>query len=615
MADFETLNFPNDCRVWAWACTSLSNIEKMQIGTHISGFIDFVNQFRKKSSVYFHNLKFDGEFVINYLLHQGYEAVRDRNELHYRSFTTTISDQGQFYAITILNDNGTQVSLLDSLKKLPFKVKEIAKAFQLDMMKGSIDYDAFRSIEHVLTPEEIEYIKDDIRIVAESLVIQLDEGMTSMTVSKDCLQDYIETIGGETKFRNLFPVISREMYYSMKPAYGGGWTYVKESIAGKVVGKGMTFDYNSMYPAVMDEELLPIGYPVYFQGEYKPNKYYPLFIQKLACTFELKPDHLPTIQVKNDTRFKATEYLTSSRGEIVTLYLSNIDLQLFFDHYDVDLADCVFLEGYMFQAKQGMFENYITKHMYTKAHSKGALRLLAKLKLNGLYGKFGSELNVTGKTPYLKKDGSTGYRLKDKVSYVDDQGRTKWKTDPQLTEYNEGVYLPVAIFVTSYARNKIIRAAQKVYGRFCYADTDSIHITGWDVPESLDGHIHETKLGYLKKESMFVQAKFLRAKTYMEKICVKYELDEQGNKLKDRYGDYIHSEVDYGEHNALEWNVKCAGMDEQAKKHVTLDNFYIGSYIELPEEDKKLRPRHVKGGISFDKIDVNIRENIFSRSR
>lgn len=613
MADFETLNFPDDCRVWAWACTSLHNIEKMQIGTHIEGFIEFVNNLRKKSSIYFHNLKFDGEFVINYLLHNGYEPVRDRKDLHYRSFTTTISDQGQFYAVTILNDQGTQIALLDSLKKLPFRVKEIAKAFQLDMMKGSIDYDAFRSIEHVLTDEEIEYIKDDIRIVAESLKIQLDEGMTAMTVSKDCLQDYIETIGGETKFRNLFPVISRKMYESMKPAYGGGWTYVKKEIAGKVVGKGMTFDYNSMYPAVMDEELLPIGFPMYFKGKYKPNKYYPLFIQKISCSFELRKDHLPTIQIKGMDLFKSTEYLESSLGETVKIYLTNVELELFFEHYEVDPADVEYLEGYMFQAKQGMFEKYITKHMYTKAHSKGALRLLAKLKLNGLYGKFGSDINVTGKIPYLKKDGSTGYRLKDKVSYIDKNGKERWRTDPELTEYNEGVYLPVAIFVTSYSRNKIIRAAQKVYDRFCYADTDSIHITGWDMPESLEGHIHESKLGYLKKESMFVEAKFLRAKTYMENICVKYVLDEQGQKVKDRYGDYIKSEVDFGEHNAIEWNVKCAGMDEQAKKYVTLENFYIGSFIELPEKDKKLRPRHVKGGISFDKIDVNIRENIFSR--
>ena len=36
-------------------------------------------------------------------------------------------------------------------------------------------------------------------------------------------------------------------------------------------------------------------------------------------------------------------------------------------------------------------------------------------------------------------------------------------------------YTPVAAFATAYARDNIIRTASKCYGRFQYADTDSIH--------------------------------------------------------------------------------------------------------------------------------------------
>ena len=52
-------------------------------------------------------------------------------------------------------------------------------------------------------------------------------------------------------------------------------------------------------------------------------------------------------------------------------------------------------------------------------------------------------------------------------------------------EYKEGVYLPVASFITSYARRKTVMSAQKITDdyingisdlEFIYADTDSLHV-------------------------------------------------------------------------------------------------------------------------------------------
>lgn len=608
ICDFETLNLEDDCRVWAWASCSLFNTDRIELGTSIESFLAYLKSY-KKLTLFFHNLKFDSDFIINYLLHEGYEVVPEKRFLSPKSLTTTVSKMGQFYTVEVMFENGNRVTIFDSLKKLPFKVREIAKAFNLQMAKGSIDYDQFRPIDYILSPEEIDYIKKDVKIVAEALKVQYEEGMDGITVSKDCLNDYIATIGGENRFRNLFPVISLELFDDMKQAYRGGWVYVKDSIAGKMIGKGQTFDYNSMYPSVMDEKPLPFGMPVSFTGEYKFTASHPLYIQKLECEFEIKKNHLPMIQIKGQAEFKASEYLTSSQGTRVTLYLTNIDLKLFFDHYDV--LNPEYISGWMFKQQTGMFTKYITKHMFVKEKAKGAKRSLAKLKLNGLYGKFGSELNVTGKLPYLKSDGSTGYRLKSMVEVETLDGKTRMKEFKNLREYQEGVYLPIAIFTTSYARDKIIRASQKVYKRFCYADTDSIHITGLDTPEEMKPLIHESRLGYLKRESQFVRAKFLRPKTYIEEECVLYQYDENGEISKDEYGDDIYKEVDYGKHNATRMNVKCAGLDDQAKPYVTFKNFYIGSHIDVPEHAMKLRPKHVKGGTILEKKEINIREQMF----
>lgn len=81
-------------------------------------------------------------------------------------------------------------------------------------------------------------------------------------------------------------------------------------------------------------------------------------------------------------------------------------------------------------------------------------------------------------------------------------------------EQRDGVYLPCGVFITSYARYKTITSAQSVYDRFIYADTDSLHLVGTEIPDCLD--VDPVRLGAWKHESTFDHGKFLRAKTYVE---------------------------------------------------------------------------------------------------
>lgn len=610
ICDFETLNKVYDCRVWSWASCSLHKTDNIIIGDTIESFINYTSNM-KKSFIFFHNLKFDGGFIDNYLLNNGFSVVENKNELERGTFTATISSMGQWYTIDIMFENGSRCTIYDSLKKLPFKVKQIAKAFKMKIAKGEIDYDKFRPVGYQLSDNEIEYIKKDVKIVADALKIQYDEGMDSMTVSKDSLNDYIATIGGDNRFRNLFPMFSNELHENLKLAYRGGWVYVKEDIAGKEIGKGKTYDITSLYPSQMRYQLMPYGFPISFDGKYVTNKQYPLFIQHVQCEFELKKDHLPTIQMKGDRRFKASEYLKSSKGETLDLYLTNIDLQLFKDHYDVYNLD--YISGFMFKGQTGMFDKYIDKHLFVKNNSKGAIRELAKLKLNSLYGKFGSDIDVTGNLPYLKDDGSTGYRKKSMVEVTLENGKKRYRDCKELHEYKEPVYIPIAIFTTSYGRDLTIRSAQLEYDRFCYGDTDSNHFSGIEEPTNIKHLLDDKKLGFFKHESDWVNGKFLRAKTYIEEICIKYERDEKGNIKKDDYGDDIFYGVPYSDDCETLLDVKCSGLDDQAKPYVTFDNFYIGSNIKVPEHAMKLRPKRVKGGIVLEKQEINIRATSFVR--
>lgn len=148
------------------------------------------------------------------------------------------------------------------------------------------------------------------------------------------------------------------------------------------------------------------GEPIFFNGKYKEDKVYNLYIQMITCSFEIKENKIPTIQIKNNRSFfKGNEYLLSSQNEIVCLVLTNIDLKLFLEHYNV--YDLKYECGWKFKSIKGIFTNYIDKWVKRKNEAtiegNQGQRTLAKLMLNALYGKFATSLDVQSKIPYLRR--------------------------------------------------------------------------------------------------------------------------------------------------------------------------------------------------------------------
>lgn len=547
VADFETTTDKNDVRVWAVCAVDIESSETVFIDNNINSFMEWLSN--RNTVCYFHNLKFDGEFILHYLLTNGYKYSDTREA---RTFETLITDDGIFYSITVYfkreNKKYKKVTFYDSLKKLPFKVSVISKAFELEDEKLKIDYEAPRPVGHILTDEEKHYIVNDCRIVAQALKIQMAQGLTKMTNASDAMNGY-KSIISKQQFEKLFPVLPVELDADLRRAYKGGYVYLKPEHRGREGLQGVTLDVNSLYPSVMYYSLLPFGYPMYFEGEPAPDENYPLFIVRLACEFELKKGYLPTIQLKNNRAFVETEYLSDSNGEIVEMTLTNVDLKIFLEHYNV--YNLEYQCGWKFKGAHGLFNDYIDHWMHIKETTTGALRQLAKLMLNSLYGKFATNPKARKKIPVLDNEGVVRYIL----------------DEPEL---RDPVYTTMGAFITAYAREKTIRSAQSVYDRFIYADTDSLHLIGKEPPESLE--IHPTKLGAWKNEGVFINSKFLRAKTYMETT-------EDGHT-----------------------KVTCAGMPDNVKESVTYENFTAGATF-----GGKLMPRRYKGGIVLEKTTFTIK--------
>lgn len=579
-ADFETTTTPDDCRVWAWgACEVSKNPCEYHMGNDIEGFMKWCFA-QKNPCLYFHNAKFDTDFIINWLFRNGYEWVESTKGMIDKQFTTLISDDGKFYTMHICNEivpKRNVIEIRDSQKLLNMSVAKIAKTFKLPDSKLEIDYNEFREVGHELTSEEQEYLKADITILSKALADLFESGTTRLTIGSNALNKYYEMMGGRKQFRKIFPKLDVIVDKDIRAAYKGGFTYLNQIYKEVDIGEGLVFDVNSLYPwAMHSPNVLPYGRPVFFSGQYQPDNMHPLYIQRLRCQFELKPNKIPMIQLKHNLSFVPTEYLKSSNDQIITLTLTNIDLELFLENYDV--YEMEYVNGWKFKGASGMFDQYIDywteiKIQATKDKNAG-LRAIAKLYLNSLYGKFATSPYVRSAIPYLGEDGVVHYHK---------------------TEYEErdSIYVPIGAFITAIARNKTIRSAQSVYNRYLYSDTDSIHIRGTDIPDCLE--VDDYKLGAWKCESRFERARFIRQKCYIEDEIITEE--EYNTKMLEF--PYLCRKTENGYRFM---KVTVAGLPAGGYKYVTWDNFRGGA-----KYGGKLQPKRVAGGTVLNPTTYEIK--------
>lgn len=638
-ADLETTVYDGQTETEAWSSALVPlYTEDVIIHHSLAETLEYLDQQNEDAVLYYHNLKFDGNFWLYYLikeLHfkQGIEYHSDNTvelkkakELKEHEVVYMISSMGQWYTITF-KYNGHTYTLKDSLKLLPFTLKEIGNAFKTKHQKLDMEYEGYRYAGCEITDQEKEYIKNDVLVLKEALEIMFEEGHNKLTIGTCCLNEY-KKILGKYDWSIFFPKLEQieidpDTYGSsnadeyIRKSYRGGWCYLVKGASGKTYHNGTTADVNSLYPSMMHSEsgnVYPLGKPCFWKGSeipaqaLKPNRYY--FI-RIRCRFYLKDGKLPFVQIKHNKHYRATEMLETSdiydrktgkyysqytdydgnlHDTIVELTLTCTDFKLLQEHYD--LYDLEILDGCWFYADKGIFDEYINKYKKIKMENKGAKRTEAKLFLNNLYGKLATSPISSFKYVPENDDEALHYVVQSECN-------------------KEPVYIACGSAITSYSRNFTIRSAQQnFYGvdqrGFKYADTDSIHC---DLePSEIKGiRVHDNAFCCWKLEAQWDIAKFIRQKTYIEHVT-----HEDLKPIEKAY-----------------YNIKCAGMPESCKQLLlasmgeenklkdkdkekykefiqqkrTLNDFDIGLVIP-----SKLLPRVIKGGVVLVETEFTMRD-------
>lgn len=585
VGDFETTVYKGqvNTEVWASAIVELYT-EDVKIFHSIGETFEYLISLNENIICYYHNLKFDGSFWLSFLLvdlgfkqafttfneegTQG-EWLKER-DMQNNSFKYSISNKGMWYNL-IIKVGGYFIELRDSLKLLPFSVEKIGKSFGTKHKKLDMEYTGLRYAGCDITPEEQMYIKNDVLVVKEALEIMFDGGHNALTIGSCCLEEYKKIMCDDYDmfFPDMYSIpLDKNIFGEenagewLRHSYKGGWCYLVKGKENKIYNNGTTADVNSLYPSMMSSESgnrYPVGKPYFWSGNFIPDKalqdntYY--FV-RIKTRFYIKKNMLPFIQIKGSFLYRGTEALETSdyfdpktekysryyqdfmgvHDTNVVLTLTMTDFQLMKEHYE--LVDFEILDGCWFYTQIGLFDGYINKYKKIKMENKGAIRELAKLFLNNLYGKLASSTDSSFKLAFVKEDKSIGFIA--------------------VEEHNKKAgYIPCGSAITSYARNFTIRAAQKNYygvdkKGFIYADTDSIHC---DLPpEKITGiEVDDNNFCCWKLESCWDEAIFTRQKTYIEHVTHENlipveEIIEDGKPKKPYY------------------NIKCAGMPKKCKK-------------------------------------------------
>ena len=466
--DTETDNDGTSAWMVQWAMVDPNGHGKA--GTDYQDLEDYLAHFldvKGKTFIYCHNLDYDFHFIKSILV--------NLTELHDLKMEI-IARHGKVISCTLTPKEESrhsegQIIIRDSLKKIPgSSVRSLGQLIGLPKLEGvSEDFHPGWSAEVDFSdPKEWEYVKRDAQIVAVAMDHMHQSGRTKSTASGDTWALMKRFIAGEGKdtrrdlwWKKYFPKLPTELDLRLRRGYTGGLNISMHK--GLHEGVITHEDVHSMYPTVMSYDPLPYGIPTM---QFFPPRDGALYIVETRLKFKLKDGMFPWFQFKNglDYAMENAPYgsLIEETYEWHEMTLTNIDLDILMDWYDVEFDDNYCHTFFVFLQKTGIFAGYIDKYMAEKeAAEKGSLQYTnAKLAMNSGYGRM-ALARETEET---------------RLEWDDEIGDYMLSSDPTINDDTEN-YLPYAMFVTSYARARLLENCLKLHSEgkeILHCDTDSV---------------------------------------------------------------------------------------------------------------------------------------------
>lgn len=304
--------------------------------------------------------------------------------------------------------------------------------------------------------------------------------------------------------QNIIPLISGKIYKDLKQGYTGGSVDSFVPLGSKIYH----YDVNSLYPYVMKEHRMPIGSPIYFEGDItvtNPHAF-GVFEVEVEAPKDLK---IPILQTKIRTENGGFRTV-SPLGKWTDVYFSE-------EIYNAQKYGYRFkiIRGYLFE-KGDIFKDYVGQlySLKQKSTKDSPDYAISKLILNSISGKFGMSPEDIN---HIILSNNLAYEIYAKNTVIDS---IDLKNGKELISYivknkksvNKNISVPIAIAITACARMhmaKLKMELTKLGYIIYYSDTDSLFLN-----KPLEAKHVGTELGQMKLENIFKEAVFLCPKVY-----------------------------------------------------------------------------------------------------
>ena len=541
VADFETLTTDTNyykqyeqTKVLLWCYRELYNDQSEHVlGTEIKDFISSLKNINKSIIVYFHNLSFDGDFIIKYLSNNGYRLVNEvlGEKLDRSAKQFTIFRNGaKIYKIVLYlrkkilgKIKDIKIIFMCSLNLLSSSVASLGKNYNINKLEENEDKETFYNVEpkkrvEDYNPRFIEYIKNDVDIVRYSL-----RDFESAIKSLEVVQKYTQYTQKDFKIFNFLTIaslsfklikwslylnnyklskylqIKYEDYKHLKNFFSGGLTQFSPKYQKSMIplNKTMFIDVNSAYPAIMSEEL-PYGNLWDEKPKYKNYcEWWTIKIKNIKIKKEFNnivvfknwindiqiKEMVPEYGIHKNKKIKVVSklrYIKSSKNEFIAYYLKE-EFKALLKIYDIEYE--------IIDKKYQLLSPYLKKHVLNmfdlkkeyKANKDPKL-LGIKILLNSGYGCLAKRLEypnfIYTNEEYVKgdiiDDKYVVYGVNPTYNIADLNCYSLMKIDP---EYNKVINIGAAAYITAMQRVKLLNKILSIpdaNNKFVLTDTDSV---------------------------------------------------------------------------------------------------------------------------------------------
>lgn len=486
---------------------------------------DFINAIAMLNAdiVYWYNARFDFAILDYYFLthdwKDGEDLVKDKRnygKLPDKTYVSLNGDFGQRYSLTIWKSYKSRKGNINVHKT---KMFDICNIFGGGLKKNLEDWHIVDKDNNEVRKLSMDYVASDIHneedlkyMIVDTQGLALLSQKIDATIKEitgfslyDC--DYM-TAGGLSKktflkfmygnekqqdnidaFRRQFPMAKYvDEEFRKHKLYQGGKCLINPNYVGVVQKNIYKYDVNSMYPDKMRNMEYPVGKPY------------------VSDIWKRIDKRLKVLKIANLTGYvkegKIGIYQDFYTGDFVDVinetevrYIWEEELRELEKWYNLsyDVIQVLYYE----KTKPQGIQNFIDTFYDMKKHSKGALKLGAKLLLNSSYGKLAQRIERVKCHYELSEEGY--------VHLV--------KEEPEIDE-NGMLSVLVGSRITALARVSLMQYIREICNEdvehnFIYCDTDSVH----SLTEYKD--TDQSELGKMKCEGIYSYGLYVAPKTYI----------------------------------------------------------------------------------------------------